>query len=232
MTAVSDARPSAPDRTGSPQRSGDHVVRPVGAVIFDLGSVLISWDPFPAIAETVGQEQATLFLADQGFDFAAWNYQQDAGRSWEEAEELAVAAHPHWESAIRAYRANFDLSMTGTIQDSVQILSELRAAGTPLYALTNWSGELFPEALERFDFLGSFQDIIVSGDEGVAKPDPQIFEILQKRIGHRLDTCVFIDDSLANVEAAGRAGLDAILFTDTGHLRDDLRRRGLPLRPA
>jgi 2-haloacid dehalogenase len=208
------------------------VSRPVAAVIFDLGSVLINWDPQPAIAKTVGQEQAALFLADEGFDFAAWNFQQDAGRSWDKAEELAVASHPHWEVAIRGYRANFELSMVGAIQDSVEILSELRAAGTPLYALTNWSGETFPAALERFDFLGSFQDIIVSGDEGVAKPDPEIFEILQKRIGHRLDTCVFIDDSPPNVEAARKAGLDAILFTDTGHLRADLRVRGLPLRAA
>jgi 2-haloacid dehalogenase len=87
-------------------------------------------------------------------------------------------------------------------------------------------------ARDRFDFLGLFEDIIVSGEVGVAKPDPEIFEILRKRIGHDLGACIFIDDSAANIEAAGRAGLDTILFTDTGHLRRDLLVRGLPLSPA
>lgn len=205
---------------------------PVDAVVFDLGNVLISWDPLPAIAKTVGAEQASRFLADEAFDFMAWNYQQDAGRSWGRAEELAVRAYPHWESAIRAYRANFAESLVGEIEDTVQILRDLHAAGMPLYALTNWSRELFPVALRHFDFLDLFDDIIVSGEESVAKPDPEIFEILHQRIGHTLDGCIFIDDVLLNIKAARKAGLDAILFTDTGHLREDLIVRGLPLSPA
>jgi 2-haloacid dehalogenase len=205
---------------------------PVDAVVFDLGGVLISWDPHPAIAKGVGHDQATRFLADQAFDFLGWNYQQDAGRSWQGGEDVAVTSHPHWAGAIRAYRANFADSLVGAIEDSVQILRELHTAGIPLYGLTNWSEELFPVARDRFDFLGLFEDIIVSGEVGVAKPDPEIFEILRKRIGHDLGACIFIDDSAANIEAAGRAGLDTILFTDTGHLRRDLLVRGLPLSPA
>jgi 2-haloacid dehalogenase len=202
------------------------------AVVFDLGSVLISWDPHPAIARTVGEEQATRFLADESFDFMAWNYQQDAGRSWEEGEDAAVMSHPHWESAIRAYRANFGEALVGAIPDTVQVLRELHAAGVPLYALTNWSAELFPAARDRFDFLDLFRDIIVSGEEGVAKPDPAIFEILHERIGHSFEGALFIDDNLANIEAADKAGLDAILFTNTGHIREDLLLRGLPLSAA
>jgi len=87
-------------------------------------------------------------------------------------------------------------------------------------------------ARDRFDFLNLFKDVIVSGEEGVAKPDPAIFEILHARIGHPLESCLFIDDSPANIEAAGKSGLDAILFTDAGNLRDDLLLRGLPLSPA
>ena len=102
----------------------------------------------------------------------------------------------------------------------------------PLYALTNWSAELFPRALDRFEFLDLFEDIIVSGEEEVAKPDPEIFEVLEDRIGHSLDDCVFIDDSPRNVEAAAAAGMDAIHFTDTGHLREDLHVRGLPVAPV
>jgi 2-haloacid dehalogenase len=219
MTALSDAGAvsAAPGPAG------------IEAVVFDLGNVLIEWDPHPAIARTVGNEQATLFLKDEAFDFKAWNHQQDAGRSWDRGEDLAVTSHPHWAPAIRAYRENFGESLVGAIEDSVQILRELHAARVRLYGLTNWSSEMFPLARRRFGFLDLFEDIIVSGDEGVAKPDPEIFEILRTRIGHGLDGCIFIDDGPVNVEAAGKAGLDAILFTDAGHLREDLLVRGLPL---
>jgi 2-haloacid dehalogenase len=205
---------------------------PVDAVVFDLGNVLITWDAHPAIAKEVGQDQATAFLADLSFDFMAWNHLQDAGRPWAGAEELAAISHPHWAEAIRAYRANFGESLVGAIEDTVKILRELHASGIPLYGLTNWSVELFPEALMRFDFLQLFKDIIISGEEGVAKPDPAVFGILRERIGHDLAGSVFIDDSVANIEAAREAGLDGILFTDTGHLRADLLLRGLPLSDA
>jgi 2-haloacid dehalogenase len=204
----------------------------VYAVVFDLGNVLITWDPLPAIAKTVGEREARRFLSDESFDFMAWNREQDAGRGWEEAEAAALQAHPRWARAILAYRENYPYSLVRVIEDTAQILRELHVAGIRLYALTNWSTELFPLALNRFDFLSLFEDIVVSGQEGVAKPDPEIFKILHERIGHALAECVFIDDSRANVEAARRAGLDAILFTDTGHLRADLVMRGLPLSPG
>ena len=204
----------------------------VDVVVFDLGNVLISWDPHPAIAKAVGSEQAALFLADEDFAFMAWNNEQDAGRSWDEAESLAVRTHPHWASAIRGYRAHFPDSIMGEIADSVQILRELHACGIRLFALTNWSSELFPVARRRFDFLDLFEDIVVSGDERVRKPDPRIFEILKSRIGDGITGAVFIDDSPANTKAAADAGLDAILFSDTGHLRRDLALRGLPLSPT
>jgi 2-haloacid dehalogenase len=235
--AATDSPPADPVLAGSTDPSDGELVparilTSVGAVVFDLGNVLITWDPFPAIAKAVGAEQASRFLADQDFDFMAWNHEQDAGRSWDEGEAVALTSHPHWKSAILAYRSNYPDTLVGAIEDTVQILRELHAAGIPLYALTNWSDELFPAARKRFDFLDLFEDIVVSGKEGVAKPDPQIFTILQKRIGHPLDACIFVDDSQRNVEAAAKAGLDAILFTDTGHLRRDLTLRNLPLAPA
>lgn len=211
----------------------DLAPNPVDAVVFDLGNVLIRWDPLLAIAEAVGEERARTFLQGNAFDFAAWNHEQDAGRTWDDAEAAAVAQHPELAEEIRAYRAHFDKSLVGEIEDTVAILKELHAAEVPLIALSNWSEELFPVAVKRFDFLDLFEDIIVSGEEGVAKPDPEIFEVLEDRVRHigGLDDCVFIDDSEANVQAAMVAGLDAILFTDTGHLREDLLVRGLPLKP-
>jgi 2-haloacid dehalogenase len=233
MDAVSDHQPPGDGSVEFLQRSdGDLQPAHAGVVVFDLGNVLISWDPGPAIAKAVGAEQAARFLADEEFAFGAWNNQQDAGRSWDEAEEVAVREHPHWEPAIRGYRENFPDSLIGAIDDSVEILRELHAAGIRLFALTNWSRELFPVALKRFGFLGLFEDIIVSGEEGVRKPDPAIFEILRQRIGGSLARCIFIDDSVANNKAAAAAGMDAILFSDTGHLRRDLAVRGLPLSPT
>jgi len=232
MAAVFHARLPDQEPAGPIERpDGDLVAAPVAAVVFDLGNVLIAWDPHPAIARAVGAQEAARFLADEGFNFTAWNHEQDAGRSWHEAEEVAVTSHPHWEPAIRAYRENFPDSLVGAIEGTVQVLRELHAAGLRLFALTNWSKELFPAALSRFAFLGLFEDIIVSGEEGVAKPDPAIFTILQERIGSALADCIFIDDSPSNVRAAAEAGLNAILFTDVGNLREGLAVRGLPLSP-
>jgi 2-haloacid dehalogenase len=199
------------------------------AVVFDLGNVLIDWDPAPAIAGAVGHEEAARFLAADDFDFGAWNHEQDAGRPFEESEVAAVQRVPHWREHILAYRTHFDRSLVGEVAGSVQLLRELHAAGVRLFALTNWSAELFPVALERFDFLGLFEDVVVSGVEGVAKPDPRIFALLAERTGLPLADCVFVDDKPENVEAARTAGLDGVLFTGGELLRTQLRSRGLPV---
>ena len=206
--------------------------RPADAVVFDLGNVLIRWDPASAIAAAVGADRAAAFLADADFDFAAWNHANDAGRAIAEAEEAALASHPHYAEEVLAYREHFHASLLGEVEGSVAILRELHEAEVPLFALTNWSADLFPVAVERFGFLDLFEDIIVSGEEGVAKPDPEIFEVLEERVRHLagLDDCIFVDDSPANVQAAEATGLDAILFTGAEHLRDDLIARGMPLR--
>lgn len=211
----------------------DHLgPRPANAVVFDLGDVLIAWDPVRAVEVAVGRERALAFVADPDFDFAAWNRANDAGRGLDEAERVAVASHPHYAEEIVAYREHFGASLVGEIAGSVEILRELHEAEVPLFALTNWSADLFPVALDRFDFLDLFEDIVVSGEEGVAKPDPEIFEVLEERVSHRagLDDCIFIDDSPANVVAAAETGMDAVGFTGPDDLREDLIARGMPLR--
>ena len=199
------------------------------AVVFDLGNVLIRWDPRPAIAAAVGPAEADRFLTADDFDFGRWNATQDAGRPFAEAEDEVAASHPHWAAHVRGYRPHFARSLTGSLDDTVAVLRDLHAAAVPLYALTNWSAETFPLARDRFDFLDLFDDIVVSGAEGVAKPDPAIFALLRERVGRPLEECVFVDDGPRNVAAAAEAGMDAIRFTDTGHLRSDLRDRGLPV---
>ena len=197
-------------------------------VVFDLGNVLIRWDPHAAIAAAVGVAEATRFLAADDFDFLGWNHLQDAGRGWDEAEAAVARSHPHWHRHAVAYRTHFDRSLLGPVEDNVAVLRDLHAAGVPVVGLTNWSSELFPHALARFDFLGLLDDIVVSGDEGLAKPDPAIFEALRQRVARPLAECVLVDDSAANIAAAATAGLDTIHFTGEP-VRPLLRDRGLPV---
>lgn len=199
------------------------------AVVLDLGDVLIRWEPQRAIAAAVGEEEAHRFLAAEDFDFHAWNREQDAGRPWPEAEASAGRTHPHWVAHVLAYRANFALAVEHPVPGTAAIVERLHTAGVPLFGLTNWSAELFPVARERHAVLGLLDDIVVSGEEGLAKPEPGIFGVLAARIGRPLERCVYVDDSLRNVEAGTRAGLDAIVFTDAEQLRVDLRSRGLPV---
>ena len=199
------------------------------AVVFDLGNVLIDWDPAPAIAGAVGDAEAARFLAAEDFDFSAWNHEQDSGRPFEESEVAAIERVPHWREHILAYRTYFDRSLIGEVPGAVALLRELHAAGVRLFALTNWSAELFPVALGRFDFLGLFEDIVVSGVERLTKPDPRIFELLAARTGLPPADCVFVDDKAENIEAARAAGLDGVLFAGGELLRTQLRSRGLPV---
>jgi 2-haloacid dehalogenase len=201
----------------------------VAGVVFDLGNVLIDWDPYAAIAAGVGPDEARRFLQATDFDFMAYNHGPDSGGTWDEAEAEVARTHPHWVEHALAYRANFAESMLGEVPGSVDILRELHADGVPLFGLTNWSDELYPHAPDTFDFLALFDDVVVSGTEGIAKPDPRVFDIVARRSGLPLERLVFVDDRPDNVAAAAAAGMDAILFTDAVTLRADLRARGLPV---
>lgn len=198
-------------------------------VVFDLGNVLIDWQPYAAIAAGVGPDEARRFLEADDFDFMAYNHGPDSGLDWDTAEAAVARTHPHWLDHARAYRTHFRASLVGEVPGSVDVVRALHAAGVPLWGLTNWSHELFPHAPVAFPFLELFEDVIVSGTEGVAKPDPAIFAIVRRRTGHPLERLVLVDDKPDNVAAAAAAGMQALLFTDAAHLRLDLRERGLPL---
>jgi FMN phosphatase YigB (HAD superfamily) len=220
--------PTAPDGppSGAVERTEDGAPR---GVVWDLGNVLIDWDPYAAIAAGVGPDEARRFLAAEDFDFMAFNHGPDSGGSWEEAEAEVRRTHPHWAEHALSYRANFAASLLGEVPGSVELVRELHRGGVPMWGLTNWSHELFPHAPATFGFLALFEDVVVSGTEGVAKPDPRIFEIVRSRTGHDLAELVFVDDRPDNVRAAAEAGMDALVFTDAVTLRRDLRARGLPV---
>ncbi len=199
-------------------------------VVWDLGNVLIDWDPYGAIAAGVGPEEARRFLEAEDFDFLAWNHGPDSGQSWEEAEAQVRRTHPHWTPHALAYRAHFPASLRGEVPGSVALVRELHAARVPMWGLTNWSDELYHAHAPRlFDFLALLEDVVVSGTERLAKPDPRIFEVVRARTGQDLGRLVFVDDRPGNVEAAAAAGMDGIVFTDAASLRLALRERGLPV---
>lgn len=199
------------------------------AVVFDLGNVLIDWDPSAAIAAGVGPAEARRFLDADDFDFMAWNHGPDSGGTWADAEETVRRTHPHWTDHALAYRANFAASLLGEVPGSVDLVRELHAAGVPLFGLTNWSDELYPHAPELFPFLELLDEVVVSGTVKAAKPDRRAYEIVAERAGQPLDRLVFVDDKQLNVDAAAALGMDAILFTDAAALRTELRSRGLPV---
>jgi 2-haloacid dehalogenase len=195
------------------------------AVVFDLGGVLIRWDPRHLYRQLMREDEIDAFLDEVGFQ--AWNHVQDAGAAWVPAVEEHAALFPHRRKLLAAYPARFAESLDGPVEGTVAILAELHAAGTRLVALTNWSAELFPHAEAAFDFLALFEGIVVSGREGVAKPDPAVFDLLLSRYDLDPARTVFVDDSPANVAAAAAAGLQALTFTGPDRLRADLSRLGL-----
>lgn len=197
------------------------------AVIFDIGNVLLRWDARLLFRRVLPDEAAIdAFLDEVGFH--DWNLELDAGLPWDEGVARQSARYPQHAAAFRAFHARWHETLPGAIDGSVAILDELAAAAVPLYAITNYSAEKWAETLPRFPFLATrFRDVVVSGHEGVTKPDPAIYRLLLDRNRLAPETCVFIDDNGANVAAAAALGIDAILFTDPEALRAALAARGL-----
>ena len=196
------------------------------AVVFDLGGVLIDWDPRHLYRKLLADEAAVEeFLAT--VCTPEWNAEQDRGRPFAEGVAELVERHPAHAAAITAYHERWTEMLGGEIPGTVAVLAELRAAGVPLYALSNWSAETFRLTRGRFPFLEWFDGLVVSGEEGVTKPDRRIFELLIERFGLVPAATVFVDDSAANVTAARGLGLDAVRFRGVGGLRCDLAVRGL-----
>jgi 2-haloacid dehalogenase len=207
------------------------ILAAIKAVVFDLGGVLIDWDPRYLYRKLLADEAAVEeFLAT--VCTPEWNAEQDRGRPFAEGVAELVERHPAHAAAIAAYAERWPEMLAGEIGGSVEVLAELRAAGVPLYALTNWSAETFVVARERFEFLGWFDGVLVSGEERMIKPDPRFFKLLQDRFGLAPEATFYVDDSEANVAAARRLGFDAVRFTGPDQLRRELAARRVFARPA
>ncbi|QDG74499.1 HAD family phosphatase [Labrenzia sp. PHM005] len=199
-------------------------------VVFDIGNVLIEWNPEYLYCDLIPDNEERQKFLDTVCT-PDWNLQQDLGRSWDEAIELLSAQHPDKVELIHAYSERWHDMVPGEVSGTPALLAELKEKGVPLYAITNFSSEKFVEAQDRFSFLkSSFLDIVVSAEERLLKPDPQIYKVLFER--NKLDpaNCIFIDDSLANVAAARALGMAGHHFTSAHILEKELTDLGLLVR--
>ena len=198
----------------------------IQAIIFDFGGVLLEWDPHALYRNFIEQpHQIDQFLAEVGF--ATWNAEQDRGRPFAEGVAELSRQFPHRAQLIRAYHDHWEDSIVGPIPGSVAILRKLKRAGYPLYGLSNWSAETFPRVRNKYAFFDLLDDIILSGDVKMIKPDPAIFNLLLTRIGYAAHNCLLIDDSQANVVTAKSLGFNTIHFKSPPQLESELQQLGL-----
>ena len=203
-------------------------MNPTNTLIFDLGGVLIDWNPRYVFQQVFDgdEERMEWFLAN--ITTMAWNEEQDAGRDLQEATDWLIERHPDWAAQIRQYYGRWEEMLGGPIEGTVEILRQLRDEGNfRLVALTNWSHQTFPVAQERYDFLGWFEGILVSGAEKMRKPAPEFYHLLIQRYGLEPERCFFIDDNARNVEAARALNIPSVQFTSPEELREVLVNRGL-----
>jgi 2-haloacid dehalogenase len=202
-------------------------VSSVRHIVFDLGQVLLRWDPeIPYRRLIPDAEERRLFLAE--ICSPEWNLEQDRGRSWEDAEALLVARHPERAALIRAFRQNHAEMIPGEIDETVAVFDRLVETGADLTALTNWAPDTFAEAEARFPLLKRFRGITVSGRVGMVKPDLAIYRHHERAFGLDRDAILFFDDNPANVRGARTAGWRAEQFTDAHALEAQLRAHGVP----
>lgn len=182
-------------------------------IVFDFGGVLMDWDP-RYLYRTYFKDEAQMeyFLSHICTD--AWNAEQDRGRTFDEGISLLLRQYPQYADPIRMYKDRWECMLKGEFPRSVELLKRLKEQGYGIYGLTNWSAETIPLAYAKYDFFSLFDGIVVSGEEKIIKPDPEIFKILLERYNLTAEDTLFIDDSPANIEAARRLGFRTILFDD------------------
>jgi len=199
----------------------------IDTIIFDLGGVLIDWNPrhlYRKIFKT--EEEMEWFL--QHVCTGDWNEQQDAGRSFEEATQELLAKFPDHQVPIRAWYDRWQETISGSIPGTVDILHQIRESKRyRLYALTNWSEQTFPWALNSFDFLHWFEGIVVSGHEKTRKPFPEFYQILLDRYQIDPKRAIFIDDVYRNILGGQALGIQGLHFQSPAQLKKDLQKLGL-----
>ena len=205
------------------------VASKIVGVIFDLGAVVIDWNPMHLYRKIFRGDEAKAADFLKRICPQEWNEQQDAGRSLEAATNERLALFPEWEREIRAFYGRWSEMIGGRVAGTAEIMRELSALGIRLFALSNWSAETFPLVRDKFEELDLFEEIFLSGEHKIAKPDERFYRAALQRIDIPTENLVFVDDSLRNVRASEQLGLRALLFTGADQLRSDLRTLGVGL---
>jgi 2-haloacid dehalogenase len=192
------------------------------AIIFDFGGVVIHWDPRRVYRRFLQTDEAIdQFFREVGFH--QWNADQDRGAmTWDAAVTQLSSKFPHHRELISAYHEFWEDSIAGPIEETVLIVERLRASGNRLVGLSNWSSEKFRLTQQRYDLFKLFDEIVISGDLKVMKPEREIFEITLRKLGLHADQCLFIDDSRGNIDAAAGMGFHVIRFQSPAQLESDL----------
>jgi 2-haloacid dehalogenase len=192
------------------------------AIIFDLGGVLIDWNPSYVFDKMFNDEEQKKHFFEN-ICTPDWNEMQDAGRPLKEATEHLVQLHPEWKKYIEAYYGRWEEMLGGPIHDTVEIFRQIKEEGKyKLYALTNWSAELFPIALERYEFLHWFDGRVVSGEEKMRKPFREFYELILDRFKLNAEETLFIDDNARNIKAAEDIGIRSIRYHSPQQLKKEL----------
>jgi len=196
------------------------------AAVFDVGRVLFHWQLRDLFEKLIDDEvELEWFLANVVTE--EWHFQHDRGAAMSEMLPARMAEHPEHALLIAAYAARFNETVRAPVKGVHEIVRRLHAKGVPLFCLTNFGHELFGQFCREQDIFDLFDDIVVSGTERIAKPDPRIYEIVEQRSSRAGEALFFTDDNPANVEAARKRGWDAHLFTDAPTLEGHLAAAGL-----
>ena len=199
----------------------------INTIIFDLGGVLIDWNP-EYLYRKIFNDTADMQHFLENVCTPAWNEEQDAGRTLHEATSVLVKQHPVHEENIRAYYSRWREMLGGAIEGTVEIFKKLKSSNRyKIYALTNWSEETFPIALQQYELLSWFDGVVVSGTEKIRKPFPEFYKILLDRYNVKAEEALFIDDNLRNVVAARKIGIDSIHFLNPKQLNEELKVRNI-----
>jgi len=199
----------------------------IETIIFDLGKVLIDWEPRRLYRKIFNDEEEMEYFLNN-ICTPDWNEQQDAGRTLKEATDILLKKHPKYKKEIKAFYGRWEEMLGGPVQSTVDILEFLQKRNTHrLYALTNWSAETFPIAIRDYYFLKYFEGILVSGTEKMKKPDPKIYKLILERYEIDPATAIFIDDSEKNVKSAEASGIKSIHFKSGAQLKKELETLGV-----
>ncbi len=194
---------------------------PITAIIFDFGNVFVNWDARNLYKRFFPDLQAVDSFLEE-IHFAEWNARQDAGRPFKEGVEELSKQFPQYASLIQAYDTHWEESLTETLHENIEIAKNLKQSGWPLYLLSNFSVEKFEVVKRQHEYLAIFDEMIISGAHKLIKPDPAIFELTLNRINRTANECLFVDDSLPNIQAARNMGFITVHYQSPAQLKRDL----------